>query len=88
MNICRAFDAVDIHEAPSAVARAGTAARKVRKRVADAIASFLNSRSVPRLAPITPDIRTLRDIGLTPMGISEESLAALNEAGRRAGGRS
>jgi len=86
MNISRSLDTGAIR-AQSVAARAGAAARAAGKRVADAIAGFLQARSAPRLAPVAPDIRTLRDIGLTPMGISEEALAALNETGRRRGAR-
>ncbi len=57
-------------------------------RAADAIAFFRKNRTHDRLAPLALDHWTLRDIGVTPFGISEAALAESNEAGARAGGRS
>ena len=87
MNISRSFDAVENH-ATSVAGRAFVGAQAVAARIADAVAAWRNSRPIRPPAPAALDSRTLRDIGLTPMGISEEALAALNEAGRRRGGRS
>jgi len=87
MIISRSFDCVEIQDGPSAFTRAWCVARAAGARVAEAVAAWRERRAIPRLTPFAPDSRTLRDIGLTPMGISEEALAALNEARYRAGGR-
>ena len=56
-------------------------------RTVDAITSHGKSRVASRLAPLALDPRTLRDIGLTPVGMNEAALTEGNEAGDNAGGQ-
>ena len=86
MNICGTVDATAI-PGRSAVMRARAVARAVRRRVADAIVSYGKSRAASRLAPLVLDSRTLRDIGLTPLGMNETALTEGNEANDNQGGQ-